>query len=182
MTKATGPTSEPTPAPRQRVLTLPLVVFLVGVLLVLGYAARLALVPPTAAQAIVLLADGDADAEERQRLLRILVQQGQVSPSIGERWAGAVAAVALEDRDGLAAVRHGLGDGDVLKPLPASQEREFLHLGDPLLGNLAAAWLAEAAGDREAALMHWRQLAGQCWFVLHPLAAELAAAGVQRTG
>lgn len=182
MTPAPGPTSEPTPARRERVLTLPLAVFLVGVLLVLALGLRQSLVSPTAAQAIVLLADGDADGDERRRLLQLLVAQGRQSPAIAERWAGAVAAVALDDRDGWAALRAALGGADVLKPLPAKEEQEFLHLGDPLLGNLVAAWLAEAAGDRAGAHLHWRRLAAQCRFVPHPLAAELAAAGVLRTG
>jgi hypothetical protein len=163
----------------QRVLTLPLVVFLGAVLMVLGYSLRAALVRPTAAEAIVQLADGDLDGEERQPLLRLLVEQGRASEAAAVRWAGAAAAVALGDRDGLGAV---LAGGDVPKPLPAKDEREFLGLGDPLLGNLVAAWLAEGAGDRELAHVHWRRLSAQCRFVPRPLAEELAAAGLRRTG
>lgn len=180
MTAAPGSHTAVPAGARERVLTLPLVLFLAGVLTVLGFALRAALVRPTAAAAIEQLADGDPDGDERERLLRILVEDGRKGGTTAERWAGALAAVALEDRDGLTAIRSALGGGQVPHPAPVD-ERDLLHLGDPMLRNLLAAWRAEAAGDLAAALVHWRQLAVQCRFVPHPLAAELAAAGVART-
>lgn len=179
MTAASGSHATPERV-HDRVLTLPLVIFLAGVLTVLGLALRANLVRPSAAAAIEQLADGDPDGDERQRLLRILIEDAQQGGTTAERWAGALAAVALGDRAGLTAIREGLGGGDVPGPAPAD-ERGLLHLGDPMLQNLLGAWQAEAAGDRAAALVHWRQLAVQCRFVPHPLAAELAAAGVVRT-
>lgn len=182
MTAAPEASSAPSSPLRERVLTLPLVVFLLGVLMLLGNGLRLALARLTAAEAIVQLADGDLDGEERQRLLQFLVEDGARSAIVAEQWAGAAAAVALGDRDGLAAVRARLGGGPVPSPLPPADHREFLHLGDPLLHNLVAAWLAEGAGDPAGALVHWRRLAAQCRFAPNALAAELAADGVVRTG
>lgn len=179
MPSAQGTTADPTRPPGERLLTLPLILFLGGVLLVLGYALQRVLARPTPAQLIALLGDGDLDASERQPALRQLLA-GR-SGTTTERWAAALAAVALEDREGLAATIAALDGGDVPKMLPPKEEREFLGLGDPLLQNLLAAWLAEAAGEREAALVAWRQLAAQCRFVPQPLAAELADAGIRRT-
>jgi hypothetical protein len=185
MPSAPGTTSaalpDGVPPPRERLLTWPLAVFLAGVLGVMGYALQRALARPDAAQLILLLADGDLDADGRASALRRLLDQGRSSSSTAAQWAAGLAAVALEDRDGLAAMRAVLGGGDVPNTLPDKGEREFLGLGDPFLANLAAAWLAEAAGDREQALAAWRRLAMQCRFVPRPLAAELAAAGIART-
>ncbi|MNC99086.1 hypothetical protein D3C83_172500 [compost metagenome] len=50
-----------------------------------------------------------------------------------------------------------------------------------MLANVLAAMVAEAAGDRKDALRRWRQVAAQCHFMVKPLAAELAAAGIQRS-
>jgi hypothetical protein len=64
--------------------------------------------------------------------------------------------------------------------VPAPAEREFLHLGDPMLGNIAAALQAEVDGDRARADTKWRQVAVQARMVGNPVAAELAAAAVER--
>jgi hypothetical protein len=180
MTAVPGASSANTAAARERVLTLPLVVFFAAVLTVMGFALRAAAVRPSAAQAIEQLADGDPDGDERERLLRILVEDGRKGGTTAERWAGALAAVSLEDHDGLAALLAVLGGGAVPRPLPVDP-RGFLHLGDPMLRNLLAAWQAEAGGDQAAAHRHWRQVAVQCRFAPRPLAAELAAAGTERT-
>lgn len=177
MTAAPG--TERNEVVRERVFTPPLVVFLIAVLTVLGFGLSRFLIRPDATEAIELLADGDADGEERQRLLRILVEDGQHGGTVAERWAGALAAVALGDRQGLTTMLAGLGGGPVPQPLP-DDPNGFLHLGDPMLRNLLAAWRAEAAGAPDEARVRWRQIAAQCRFLPHPLAAELAAAGQLR--
>jgi hypothetical protein len=169
-------------APRpERLLTLPLGLFLAGVLALLGSALLQTLSRPDPASAVRLLADGDLDGAERRRVLRQLLAVGVHSQATADRWAAALAAVALDDRAGLAAATSALGGGAVPNPLPDAPARELLHLGDPYLRNLLAAWVAEASGQPQVALVHWQQLAAQCRFAPRPLAAELAAAGIARS-
>lgn len=175
-----GPGPDRDEAARERLFTPPLVVFLAAVLTVVGFGLGSRWVRPSASAAIEELGDGDADREERERLLRILVADARIGGTVTERWAGALAAVSLGDRDALAAILGTLGSGPVPSPLPDAGQ-EFLHLGDPMLRNLLAAWLAEAAGERAEANRRWQQIAMQCRFVPHPLAAQLAAEGSQRT-
>jgi hypothetical protein len=167
-------------APRERVFTLPLVLFLLGVAGVIAYGLWQRQREPGLDEAIMLLADGDLDRAERDRLLRITIDAAKGSDDIVHRWAGMLAAVSLDDRAAHAALRSRLGGEGTLPPPPA-ERREFLHLGDPMLANLLAAMVAEAAGDRALALRRWRQVAAQCYFMARPLAAELAAAGIQRS-
>ncbi|MBX3463185.1 MAG: hypothetical protein KF830_08435 [Planctomycetes bacterium] len=168
-------------APRQRVLTLPLALLLLTAFGLLAQALHRRLAQPDAATAIALLADGDLDGAERRQVMQRLVAVGSRSERIGERWAAALAAVALGDRAAWAAAAKELGGGEVPQALPPATERDLLPLGEPMLRNLAAAWLAEASGAPQEALVHWRRLATQCRFVPHPLAAELAAEGIRRT-
>jgi hypothetical protein len=49
-----------------------------------------------------------------------------------------------------------------------------------MLGNVAAALLAEVEGDRDRAGTKWRQVAVQARMVGNPVAAELAAAAAER--
>lgn len=113
-------------------------------------------------------------------MLRILLDGALQSQSVTHAWAGMLAAVALEDRTGYATLLER-GSGARPARLPAEADRELLHLGDPLLGNLLQAMIAEAAGDLPHAGSIWRQIAVQCRFTGRPFAAELAAAAVQRT-
>jgi hypothetical protein len=64
--------------------------------------------------------------------------------------------------------------------VPAAAARERLHLGDPMLGNVLAAFVAEVAGDRAEALRRWRQVAAQARLTAKPFPGELAAAGIAR--
>ncbi|MBL9076176.1 MAG: hypothetical protein JNL08_01650 [Planctomycetes bacterium] len=169
------------PAPRERVLTLPLVLFLLAVAAVLAIGIVPRLQRPAPADAIRLLADGDLDGDERRAVLDVLAVDGRGSADLGERWAAALAAVALGDRAALTAALQTLGGGEVPSPAPPVDAREWLGLGDPLLQNVLGAWLAEAAGDAAGAAVHWRRAAALCRYVPHALAAELAAAGSQRT-
>ena len=168
-------------APRERVFTLPLVLFLLGVAGVLAYGLWQRQRVPGPDELIMLLADGDCDRAERDRLLRITIEAAKSSDDIVHRWAGMLAAVSLGDREAHAALRSRLGGESVAPPPPPAERREFLHLGDPMLANVLAAMVAEAAGDRKGALRHWRQVAAQCHFMARPLAAELAEAGIQRS-
>lgn len=161
-------------------MTVPLAVFLTLVAGVLAFAAWQRLREPTPDEAIVLLADGDLDREERQAVLEVLVEQGARSSRVAHRWAGMLAAVALERRDAFEAALDGLqGPGPGMQR-PANVDLEFLDLGDPLLHNILHALLAEAQADRPAGLRRWRQVEAQCQLMNRPLAAELAAAGIQR--
>ena len=87
--------------------------------------------------------------------------------------------MALEDRTGYAALLARLGRGPMPTAVPAEADRELLHLGDPLLGNMMRAMIAEAAGDLERSGRIWRQVAVQCRRA-PSFAAELATAAVQR--
>ena len=165
---------------RERVFTPALVVFLAAVLLIDGIALWRRSVLPGPAEAIVLLGDGDLDGDERRRVLRALVDEGSASSVVAERWGALLAAVALEDREAHAAVVAALGGVGSAMQVPAVADREFLHLGDPLLGNIFAALIAEAEGQRAEAVRKWRQVETQCQLMIRPFAKELAAAALRR--
>ena len=128
---------------------------------------------------VLLLADGDLDHGERVRQLGRAFAQASAMEGAEPRWVAFLAAVALRDAEGVAMAVAALG-GLPPKQVPAPTEREFLHLGDPMLGNIAAALQAEVDGDRARADTKWRQVAVQARMVGNPVAAELAAAAVER--
>lgn len=128
---------------------------------------------------VLLLADGDLDHDERGRQLGRAFAQASAMEGAEPKWVALLAAVALRDAARTAEATAALG-GLPPKQAPAAGEREFLHLGDPMLGNLAAALLAELEGDRERAGTKWRQVAVQARMVGNPVAAELAAAAANR--
>ncbi len=161
------------------VLTPALMVFLCVVAALVGSGLWMREWSPGLGRAIELLADGDLDGEERAAMLARTVALARSAPGLRERWAGLLAAVALEDRVAFSAARAQLpGDPPAV---PEGAERQFLDLGDPLLANVLAAFVAEAAGDRAGAKVHWQQVAAQARLARRPFAGELAAAGVQRT-
>jgi hypothetical protein len=168
-------------APRERLFTLPLVLFLLGVAGVIAYGLWQRQRVPGPDELIMLLADGDLDRAERDRLLRFTIDAAKSSDDVAHRWAGMLAAVSLGDQEAYAALRARLGGESAPPTPPPAERREFLHLGDPMLANVLAAMVAEAAGDRTDALRRWRQVAAQCYFMARPLAADLAAAGIQRS-
>ncbi len=172
--------STPVPVRRERVFTLPLTGFLVAVTVIVGSGLRSMYPSPDVDGAILLLADGDLDGDERRRMLRITIEGALHSQSVAHRWAGLLAAVVLEDRAAYQALLAPLGTGPVPTVVPAESDRELLHLGDAMLGNLLLAMIAEAAGDRPGALHRWRQVAAQSRLTARSFAAELAAAGVRR--
>ncbi len=135
---------------------------------------------PGLAEGVRWLADGDLDGEERQRALAAVLAGALASSEPVDRWSGMLAAISLGDRSGYAAARTPLGPGPVLSVVPKASECSMLHLGDPLLGNLAKAMLAESAGDRALALATWRQVQAQCGLCANAFALELALAALQR--
>lgn len=174
---------EPPPAvatPRERVFTWPLVLFLAAVLLIdvgaLWRRSRL----PAPADAIGLLGDGDLDGDERRPVLGVLRDAATTSPVLAEQWAGLLAAIVLEDRAAFDRIRARLGGPGPGTKVPPPAEREFLHLGDPLLANVLAASIAEAEGRNADAVQRWQQVAAQCQLMHRPLAQELAADALRR--
>lgn len=134
---------------------------------------------PDFAGTVRLLADGDLDHDERERQLERVSALASSLEGAEPRWVALLAAVALRAAGRSAEAVAALG-GLPPKQAPALAEREFLHLGDPMLGNLAEALLAEVDGDRGRAGTKWRQVAVQARMVGNPVAAELAAAAVER--
>ena len=164
-----------------RVFRWPLVVFLTAVAGVVGGGWWANQRLPGVGEGVCWLADGDLDAEERRRVLGAVVAGAQHSDDPAARWAGLMAAVALGDRAGYSAVAAPLqGPGPTLKVVPKPMHRSMLHLGEPMLGNLARGLLAEVDGDRAAAVVAFRQVLAQGRFVAMPLAVELATAGLER--
>lgn len=179
MSSSPAPVGDAPPPRREPVLTPALVVFLCFVAALVGSGLWTREWSPGLGRAIELLADGDLDGEERSAMLARTVDLARSAPGLRERWAGLLAAVALEDRNAFTAARAQLpGDPPAV---PIAAERELLDLGDPLLANVLAAFAAEAAGDRTGAQRHWQQVAAQARLARRPFAGELAAAGVQRT-
>mgnify|MGYP007073187454 CR=1 FL=1 len=164
---------------RARLSTALLAVFLVTVGSVVGFAVvaggRLPAEPDAA---IAALADGDLDGDERSRMLAHLRDLTRAAEPLRHRWAGLLAAVALQDRAAYAAFEARLGDPPLRVPPAAG--REWLGLGDPLLANVLAAMVDEAAGDRDAARRRWRQVAAQARVTAQGFAAELASAAEAR--
>lgn len=173
----------PGPAPvaaRERVFTWPLSLFLAGVAVALGYGFYHKYPRPDLEGAIWLLADGDLDGDERIRMLRRTLALAEGDDGVAHRWAGLLAAVALDDRAAFARFRDRLGPGGSAPPLPPPAEREPLGLGDPALASVFTAMAAEAQGDRAEAGKRWLQVAAQARLTNHPFTAQLAAEALQR--
>lgn len=165
---------------RDRILTGPLTVFLLAVAGVLAMALVLHLQRPSAAAAVLQLADGDLDGSEREQALQILVEQGAKATTPHDRWASLLAAVALSDAPAYQRLITGYGGDPRTFELPTADGRRFLGLGDDRIANLAAAMWAEAEGDLDGARRRYRQLATECELAPNALAAQLAAAALQR--
>lgn len=153
--------------------------FLALVAISVGFGLRQKYPTPDYAGTVRLLADGDLDHHERVRQLERVFAGAAAMEGAEPLWVALLAAVALRDAERVAAAVRALG-GLPPKHAPAAAEREFLHLGDPMLGNIAAALLAEVDGDRERGALKWRQVAVQARMVGNPVAAELAAAAAER--
>ena len=177
---ASSISSPPEAKHRERILTLPLVLFLIAVALIVGLGLRSKYPTPDVDGAILMLADGDLDRKERSRMLQIALDGALKSESVVHEWAGMLAAIALEDRASYTKLLARLGGGAIPAKVPEEAQRELLHLGDPLLGNLMQAMVAEARGDRPLSKQIWRQVAVECRFARKILAAELAEAAAGR--
>lgn len=129
--------------------------------------------------AVRLLADGDLDGAERARMLARLRDLGEDDARPFAAWAAGLAALALGDSEGVRAAFQRVG-GMPPTDGPEPGEVEFLHLGDPMLGNVQAALQAEGRGDRDLARRKWRQVQVQARMTGHALAPELAAAALER--
>lgn len=161
-----------------RVLTAPLVAFLVVVLGIVVTAMALRNPSPDLDGSIELLADGDLDQRERQRMLLRVVELAKDSNDLRQRWAGALAAISLQDRASFEALEATLGAGQA-RVLPADQ-CEWLAMGDVVLANVHLAMSAEASGSKALALTKWGQVGAQAKVRANALADELAKAAVQR--
>lgn len=189
---STEPVAPPDASSNERWLSRPLLAFLLLVGGVLVYSAVLRFAAVDLETAIRELADGDLEGPypsrpdepkgSRVRMLEVARDLGAEAPAADARaqWAGLLAAVALADRPAFEAAVARLGGGAVPSNVPVGEARRFLDLGDPVLGNLAAAYWAEAAGDREAARLRWQQVTAQCRYAPRPLAAALAAEALER--
>jgi hypothetical protein len=125
---------------------------------------------PDLGEALRLLADGDLDGDERGTVLRRIQQLALSATDPTARWASWLASIALEER--------GLGPSPATAP-PAA-DLPFLDLGDPVLGHVIAASLAELAGDRAQALQRWQAVERQGWLSSRIVARELAAEASRR--
>ncbi|MCU0863762.1 MAG: hypothetical protein MUC36_08230 [Planctomycetes bacterium] len=164
-------------ARRPAVLTGPLLLFLLAVGTAVGLAVRSRYPSPDLPGTVRLLADGDLDGAERARQLARVVALAAGAEATADRWAGLLAAIALGDREAHAKFRSDLGGDRPQLPEPAA--RELLHLGDPMLGNVLAAMVAEAT-DPALARQKWSQVAAQARLTAHAFARELAAAALPR--
>lgn len=161
-----------TPTP-DRLLTAPLVVFLLLVFGVLAAALAFRHESPDLEGAIELLADGDFDRDERDRMLLYLIDLGESSDDLRGRWAATLAAVSVRDREAFDRLEARLGKG-AERLLPVERQ-QWLDLGDAALQNVLAAMMTEARGDLVEALIRWRRVAAQARLTANPVAASLAA-------
>ncbi|HEB54270.1 MAG TPA: hypothetical protein ENI87_13540 [bacterium] len=155
---------------RDRVLTAPLLVCLLMVAAVVGCAVLTRHPTPPLGGAIEMLADGDLDHDERERMLQRTLELASEADTPRALWAGLLAAIALQDRE-----RYAAFDARLDRRVPLAPEQlRFLDLGDPLLANVLAAGMAQAAGDSDRAALRWRQVAAQARMTGNSFAAELA--------
>lgn len=168
------------PRRRVRVITWPLALFLAAIVALdlgaLWWRSR----PPGPAAAITLLGDGDLDGDERECVLRALLEGGRNAAELAFRHGALLAAIALGDKAAYEAILSSLGGAGSAMQLPAPAERELLHLGDPLLGVIFAGFVAEAGGDKAEALRRWGQADAQCRLRQPAFAADVVAAALRR--
>lgn len=158
---------------RERVFGPALTTFLVVVAAVLLVASYYRYPRPDLDGCVRMLADGDLDFDERQRILRRAIGLAQADDRPRAAWIGALAAVALPDRDAYESFAPRLASAEV----PA--ESRWLDLGDPVVGNVLEALRHARAGQLEDARREWRQVAAETRLTGNRLAAELAARALQ---
>ncbi len=162
----------------ERLLTTPLVLFLVLVLALVSGAIFTRHPSPDIDGSIQLLADGDLDFEERQRMLLRIVDLAKKADAKRQLWAGLLAAVVLQDRASFRDMDAKLGVG-IERILPEA-DLQWLTLGDVVVANVYLAMVAEASGDKQQSRAKWSQVAAQSRVTGYVFAGELAAAAMQR--
>lgn len=170
------------PAAKEPIVTLPLVAFAACVVLVLaaGFAASR---PAAGLQAaVVALADGDLDGAECKRAFARILADADAADAPGERWAVALAALALGDAEAWAKASAAVAADVAAGFPPAPAERRFLDLGDPLCGAVRDAYVAESARDLAAAKAAWARARTVADLTGRNFAREVASAALQRLG
>ena len=157
-----------------RVFTPALLAFLVLVAGVLGWSLVTRQSSPDVEGCMELLADGDLDREERERILLLVMELAEQS-SGRPRVAGWLAALSLQRRAAFAALGEGLDDALAA----TSAKPRWLHLGDPMLANVLRACRL-GSDSKEEARVAWSQVAAQARMVANSLAAEHAQAALER--
>ena len=161
-----------------RVLTAPLVVFLAVVLGVVTAAMWFRHPTPDLNGSIQMLADGDLDQSERERMLLRVIELADGSEDLRQRWAATLACISLQDRESYAVFEATLGT-DEARVLPSDQH-EWLAMGDVVLANIHLAMTAEATANKLLALKKWGQVEQQGRVTGNAFAGELARAAQQR--
>ncbi len=166
----------------------PLVAVWIVVLSLLGYGLWLRYHPRDLDEALTELLDGDV--ERKHRVARLTTVRDEALPQAREgdvRFGllAAMAAIELLDRERFAETSQLLAGKTVY--LPGGGTREDTELlreacfGEPYLRNLMLAYAAENRGERAEAHRRFQQVWHSARMFHSPLAAELAAAGAQRT-
>lgn len=163
-------------------MTLPLLAFAGCVVAALAAGFTSSRPPADPAAAVRALADGDLDGAECKQAFAALVAGAGAARTPVERWAAAFAALALGDaaawEKGAAAVAADVASG--FPPAPA--ERRFLDLGDPLLGAVRDAYVAESVRDVAAAKAAWAEARDIADLTGRSLPREVAVAALRRLG
>lgn len=170
-------------AKQEPIFTAPLLVFLCAVAAALAIGWRSAAARPAdLAGAVRELADGDLDGAEAKAMFQRILDGADAARAPGETWAVAFAALALGDEAAWRRAEPQLAADVVDRRTPAPAERRFLDLGDPLLGAVRDALLAEAAGDAPTARARWRQARDVADLTGRALARTVAATALARLG
>lgn len=169
------PVAMPEPR-RDRLFPPTLLAFLIVVGAVVGWSIATRHPTPDLEGAIELLSDGDLDGDERERMLLRVSRLAATVESTRGHAAGLLAAVSILDRERHRQLWTALGERLEL----GERDRRGLDLGDPMLGNILTAMLAETDADRQAAQRAWSQVAAQARMVGNAFAADLSAAGLAR--
>lgn len=178
MSAAPAPELPSHPQPPRRAGWL-LGIFLVVVAAAVGAGLWQRFPMPDLDGAVRMLADGDLDGAERARMLARLRDLGAGDSRPFAAWAAGLAALSLGDQAGFEGCFQRVG-GVPPKEGPGAGEVEFLHLGDPMLGNVQSALQAERSGDRDEARRKWGQVQVQSQMTGHGAASEVAARALER--
>lgn len=164
--------------PSARLLSRPLLAFLLLVLATMAVAAVSALTRPDLEGALRQLEDRDCERGERLALVERVFALGANSRQRPDRLAAAMAAIVLQDRaacDLLLAAELPLTAAD-------AEAIDRTSLGEPVLRTLLQAWCCDGRGDADGARDDFRRVLRQCRLWDLPLARTLAEAALRRLG